>query len=242
MLSMRNDIRYRETLSRPNYKAMLKKNEEVEQIDLFNINETTKYTNQFETFKRIKQVNYSPGGLTFEGRKLLLEHLLFISERDNLVLISEDEIKAILDAWKDTEGISIQREEIRPKPFIYDGELVFLPNKTVNKLETKTTCSVFYINIDFNMEEAELYSFLKERQITNQSSIFFFPTSKEFSNEKLVWNQATFVVCKKAISTRLHACEYVYSWLGLGLWPIYRRNPKSSYSISNDLGYFRWSE
>ncbi|MEK4671097.1 phosphoadenosine phosphosulfate reductase domain-containing protein [Niallia sp. FSL R7-0271] len=214
MLSMRNDIRYRETLSRPNYKAMLKQNDDVGQIDLFNINENTKYANQFETFKRIKQVDYSPGGLTFEGRKLLLEHLLFISKRDNLVLISEDEIMAILDAWIDTEGISIQREKLRPKRFNYDGELVFLPNKTINKLETKTTNPIFYINIEFNMEEAKLYSFLKERQITNHSSIFFFPTSQEFTKEKLVWNKATFVVCKESCTTRQQAYEHVYSWLG----------------------------
>ncbi|MEM5013973.1 hypothetical protein WKH57_25000 [Niallia taxi] len=37
-----------------------------------------------------------------------MEHLLFISERDKLVLISEDEIKAFLEAWMDTEGIIIK--------------------------------------------------------------------------------------------------------------------------------------
>ncbi|MCM3216784.1 hypothetical protein WKH57_25005 [Niallia taxi] len=65
LLSMRNDIRFRETLSRPKYKSILDNDGDFEQFDLFSTNEETKYTNQFETFKRIQQLNYSPGGLTF---------------------------------------------------------------------------------------------------------------------------------------------------------------------------------
>lgn len=214
MLAMRNDIRYREVFPRQQYNRFFKTNDKPEQFDLFNTSDETKNNNNFETYRRNKYDSYSPGGMTFEGRRLLLEHLLFIEERDGLSLISEDEIQAVLDAWEDTEGICIPRSEITPKRFEYDGQLIFLPDKTINKKATKNKNKVFNLTVELNKEDSEFYSFMKERQRINQSSIFFFPDSQEFKDKKLVWNKATFVVCKEGIKTQTEAAEHLYKWLG----------------------------
>jgi DNA sulfur modification protein DndC len=215
MLAMRNDLRFREVFPRQRYKQMDRiSDKNTNQIDLFDTDESTIYANRFETYRRAEYEQYAPGGMTFEGRKILLEYLLFIQERDGHSLISEDEIQAILDAWEDTEGIRITRSEIQPGDFHYDGQLVFLPNKRVNKKETKNTNKVFYVTVELNKEENELYRFFKNRQKHNRTSIFFFPDCQEFKDKKLVWNKATFVVCKEGITTQLDAAEYVYKWLG----------------------------
>lgn len=214
MLAMRNDIRYREVFPRQQYNRFFKTNDKPEQVDLFNIHEETKNSNNFETYRRNKYETYSPGGMTFEGRRLLLEHLLYIQDRDCIPLISEEEIQDVLAAWEDTEGIHIQRSDVTPKRFDYDQPLIFLPDKTVNKKATKNKNKVFYITVELNKEDSEFYSFMKERQRVNQTSIFFFPGSQEFKDKKLVWNSATFVLCKKGISTQTEADELLYKWLG----------------------------
>jgi DNA sulfur modification protein DndC len=213
MLAMRNDIRYREVFPRQYYNRIYKSQNQVEQVDLFNTDDSTKVLNHFETFKRA-DYEYAPGGMTLEGRRLLLEHLLYIEQRDGHSLIAEEEIEAILDQWEDTEGIRIPRTEIQPKPFTYDGELVFLPDKSINHKKTKSKNKVFYFTIELNKEDFELYLFMKERQKVNQTSLFYFPARQEFKDKKLVWNKATFVVCREGISTKMAASEYLFNWLG----------------------------
>jgi DNA sulfur modification protein DndC len=213
MLSMRNDIRYREVFPRQYYNRIYKSQNQVEQVDLFNTDDSTKTLNHFETFRRAVY-DYAPGGMTLEGRRLLLEHLLYIEQKDGHSLIAEEEIDAILDQWEDTEGIRIHRSDIQPKPFNFDGELVFLPDKTINLKKTKTQNPVFYFTIELNKEDTDLYLFMKERQRINQTSLFFFPAKQEFKDKKLVWNTTTFIVSSEGISTRISAAEHLYKWLG----------------------------
>ncbi|MEI2356685.1 phosphoadenosine phosphosulfate reductase domain-containing protein [Mesobacillus zeae] len=214
MLSMRNDIRFREVFPRQYYNRISKNINGPEQVDLFDTDESTIADNYFETYQRATTDSYAPGGMTLEGRRLLLEHLLFIQERDGHALISENEIQAVLEAWEDTEGVCIPRTDIKPTAAQYDGELVFLPNKTVNRDKTKNKNKVFYISVELNKEENELYTFMKERQRTNQTSLFYFPDCQEFKDKKLVWNKATFVVCREGIKSEPDAVEYVHKWLG----------------------------
>lgn len=214
MLSMRNDIRYREVFPRQKYNRFFKSLEQTGQIDLFDTMEETKQSNYYETYKRNEYDTYYPGGMTFEGRRVLLEHLLFIEQRDGLSLIDEDEIEAVLASWEDTEGICIPRSEIVPRQFHYDGPLVFLPDKSINQKATKTENKVFYVSVELNKEDSEFYHFMKERQKINQTSLFFFPDSQDFKDRKLVWNSAKFVVAKKGITTQIEATEYVYKWMG----------------------------
>lgn len=51
----------------------------------------------------------------------------------NTILISEEEIEAILQAWYETDGIRVYRDELEPVYHAYLGELVFKPDCTINE-------------------------------------------------------------------------------------------------------------
>lgn len=216
MLAMRNDIRYREIIPRQQFKRKMKELQEKQTapLDLFSVMDEGNAENHFLSFKRVEYQDYAPGGMTVEGRKILLEYLLYIQETTGLSLISEQETQEVLNEWVDTDQIVISGEELIPRPFDYDGELVFLPNKTVNRSLTKTNNKIYYITIDVNKEEQEFYAYLKERQRITQKSYYFFPISQEFQKEKLVWNKAKFIVCGKGITEKIQAAEEIYKWLG----------------------------
>lgn len=217
MLRMRNDIRYREVLPRQQFTKKLKElsqeREGTNQIGLFELVENP-HLEYYNTFKRAIYDEYAPGGMTVQGRRILLEYLLFIQEQTGYQLIHEWEIEAILDCWKDTDGIVVARNELLHTEFSYDGELIFLPDKKVNKKLTQNPNPVFYVNIDLKMEEGELYEFLKERQQATGKSYFFFPNTFDIKEHTLVWNQVSFVVCSEGIITSLQAHEAVFEWLG----------------------------
>lgn len=217
MLRMRNDIRYREVLPRQQFTKKLKElsqnREGMNQIGLFELDENP-YLDYYNTFKRATYDEYAPGGMTVQGRRILLEYLLFIQEQTGYQLIHEYEIEAILNCWKETDGIVVARNELVPTEFSYDGELIFLPDKKVNKKLTQNPNPVFYVNIDLKMEEGELYEFLKERQQVTGKSYFFFPNTFDIKEKTLVWNQVSFVVCSEGITTSLQAHEDVFEWLG----------------------------
>jgi DNA sulfur modification protein DndC len=61
MLSMRNDIRYREVFPQQQYNRMFKAADTQEQIDLLNTDESTKYANHFDTYNRAEYEQYAPG-------------------------------------------------------------------------------------------------------------------------------------------------------------------------------------
>ncbi|WP_066412813.1 hypothetical protein [Sutcliffiella cohnii] len=218
MLRMRNDIRYREVLPRQQFNRKLKEladdRKKKQQVGVFDLLEEYTYLDRYTTFKRAEYDEYAPGAMTVEGRRILLEYLLFIQERTNYQLIHEFEIKAILDCWKELDGIEIKRGELIPQEFPYDGELIFLPNKTVNKKLTKNPNPVFYVKIDMNMEEGELYEFLKQRQQMTKQSFFFFPASIDFKDNMLVYNQVTFVIAKEGIRESIDAYTEIFKWLG----------------------------
>lgn len=221
MLRMRNDIRYREVLPRQKYnkfrKALSTRAIENGQLNLYELSEvaeTEKYINDYESFDRVSYDEYAPGALTVEGRRILLEYLLFIQEKMGYSLVQDYEVQAILECWNEIDGIVVKRDDLKPIDFNYDGELIFLPNKKINKKLTTNPNPVFYVSIDLRMGEAELFEFLKERQQKTGQSYFFFPNSVEFKNEKLVWNSVTFVVCRNGVTASIEAHAEVFKWLG----------------------------
>ncbi|WP_066297769.1 phosphoadenosine phosphosulfate reductase domain-containing protein [Bacillus sp. FJAT-29937] len=220
MLNMRNDIRYRELMRRQTYNKKVNEYElDKGKIDLFDLDDSTKDINRYETFKRAKYDIYEPGSLTVEGRMILLKALLHTQQELGETLISEEEILAILEQWKDTDQIIISRDQINPEPFHYDGQLVFKKERfrkyqIVNYKKTVNPNKIFYVTVELNMEEVEFYQFFKKRQRETLTSLFFFPEAQEFRDKKLVWNKATFVVCKEGIKTQEQAYEYAYKWLG----------------------------
>jgi DNA sulfur modification protein DndC len=218
MLRMRNDIRFREVLPRQQFNKKLKelaeKRKKKQQVGLFELFDEHAYTDRYMTFQKAERDEYAPGAMTVEGRRILLEYLLYIQEQTNYQLIHEFEINAILDCWKELDGIIVKREDLQPKDFSYDGELIFLPDKKINKKLTTNPNPVFYVTIDMPMEEGELYEFFKERQQATGQSYFFFPATMDFKEHTIIYNSITFVVCKEGIQESLAAHNEVFRWLG----------------------------
>jgi len=207
MLDMRNDIRYREVLPRPVLLKKLESNEKT--VDLFTLS-----ADDFDTFQRANYETYEPGGMTLEERRLLPEYLLYIQETTQFSLIGEEEIEAILQAWRELDGVEVMRDELIPRPFHYDGPLVFRKDMSVNREKTRTKNPVFFVTIDLGMEEQALYAYMRGRQQVTKRSLFFFPKAQVFENERVVWNSATFVVCGDDVRTKTDAYALVYHWLG----------------------------
>ncbi len=217
LLAMRNDVRYRELLPRQQYRKQEQKLQEQrdaqQQVGLFDEGE---YSNKhyYESFERANY-EYAPGAMTVEGRKLLLESLLFIQEEMDELLIEEDEIRAILNCWQ-LDGVTVEREELIPKWFQYDGALVLRPDGKLNRKETTTITPVYKVKIEFNTGESSMIDFLRERQRFTGRSLFYFPEYEEYPDPGLVYNYATFLVCSPGINSMEEAKEYVCDWLGWG--------------------------
>lgn len=116
--SIRNDIRYRNVMNRRSLQTLLK-NENKGDSDLFSIQNHAEY--DYIMFDRTEKGDYAPGGLTVEGRRMLLEYLLFTQQKMNTNLISEEEIEAVLQAWYETDGIRVYRDELEPIHHAYLG-------------------------------------------------------------------------------------------------------------------------
>ena len=216
VVKMRNDCRYRSIKPRPVYNKILKSdNLNNSELDIFQLcDEEYQDMHYYEIFNRASDEGYIPGGISFEGRYILLEYLLYAQEKSQYILIEEEEIEAILDAWYETEGVRVSRNEIVPKDFNYDGELVLLPDMKVNKQKTRNTNPIFYVDVDYPFEEGELFSFLKERQRITRKSYFCFPSCYDNGNFKVVWNKLKFIICSSNIRTIEEARKVIFNWLG----------------------------
>ncbi|MBL2347038.1 hypothetical protein ELJ07_33345, partial [Klebsiella pneumoniae] len=75
------------------------------ELDIFQLcDEEYQDMHYYESFNRASDEEYIPGGISFEGRYILLEYLLYAQEKSQYTLIEEEEIEAILEAWYETEG------------------------------------------------------------------------------------------------------------------------------------------
>ncbi|WP_038357421.1 hypothetical protein, partial [Bacillus anthracis] len=213
--SIRNDIRYRNVMNRRSLQTLLR-NENKRDSDLFSIHNHAEY--DYIMFDRTEKGDYAPGGLTVKGRRMLLEYLLFTQQEMNTILISEEEIEAILQAWYETDGIRVYRDELEPVYHAYLGELVFKPDCTINEEKTTSPFPVFFVEIDIHLGKQELFRWIKERQRITHRSFFFFPSN--YSNEvaKLTWNKLTFVVSRVDVTEARNAERIVRHWLGMDMY------------------------
>lgn len=161
---MRNDVRYREVKRRVKEKNH-KKNYQLKllgQTTIFDLDEF-EYQSEyyFENYQRAEPV-FDPGGFTVEARKILLEYLLYIQEKAGELLIEENEIKAIIKAWEETDGIVYRYEDIQPREFHFDGTIAFDAEGKIKKTDNPNP--IFFVDIEMNMEEDELIYYLKKRQ------------------------------------------------------------------------------
>ncbi|PEW49331.1 hypothetical protein COL27_03485 [Bacillus sp. AFS075960] len=169
-------------------------------------------------FDRTEKGDYVPGGLTIEGRRMLLEYLLFTQQEMNTSLISEEEIEAVLQAWYETDGIRVYRDKLEPIHHAYLGELVFKPDCTINEEKTTSPFPVFFVGIDVHLGKQEIFRWMKERQKVTQQSFFFSPSNYSNDSAKLTWNKLTFVISRFDITEGRDAERIVRQWLGMDMY------------------------
>ncbi|MFK4316764.1 hypothetical protein ABH948_005758 [Bacillus sp. RC218] len=169
-------------------------------------------------FERTEKGDYAPGGLTVEGRRMLLEYLLYTQDEMHTSLISEEEIEAVLQGWYETDGIRVYRDELEPIHHAYLGELVFKPDCTINEEKTTSPFPVFFVEIDIHLGKQEIFRWIKERQRITQHSFFFFPSNYSNDFAKLTWNKLTFVVSRVDITDARDAERIVRNWLGMEMY------------------------
>jgi DNA sulfur modification protein DndC len=221
-LDLNHDIRFREVLQRRVYKKIIEQEELYEK----NLLELYGEEGRYERFKRVDYPTYSPGGLTVEARRLLLEYLLYIQEQIGTCLIDEEEVQAIIEQWADTDGYIVQRNDLVPLPFYsYDGPLVYKMDKQVNQAETMCKSEVFEIEWGFPMEAPELYAFLSKKKAMTGRSIFYFPSVVDEPNlheynpifpkeDKIIYNKVRFLICEPSVKNQNDALRYLIRWLG----------------------------
>ncbi|EAR66203.1 hypothetical protein B14911_10727 [Bacillus sp. NRRL B-14911] len=220
LMSIRNDARYRESTKRVQAKQSRKRLDHVRrssnQYSLFestcsNDGIQAKKTNEYESFNRAEEIEYSTGSLTFECRKLLLEYLLYIEQVTQLKLIDQDEFQSILDVWRE-EGYHVQL--IQPRKFDYDGAVVFDSQFCLNEKETLNSNPQFWITREFDLGKDELLEYLSKRQKETGKSFYYNLTFYDFGpEEEFVYNTAAFLVCQAGIQTEQAAGKVIDKWL-----------------------------
>lgn len=213
--SIRNDIRYRNVMNRRSLQTLLR-NENKGDSDLFSIHNSIE--NNYIMFDRTEMGDYAPGGLTVEGRRILLEYLLYTQQQMNTSLISEEEIEAVLQGWYDTDGIRVYRDELEPIHHACLGELVFKPDCTINEEKTTSPFPVFFVETDIHLGKQDLFRWINERQRITQRSFFFFPSNYSSDSAKLTWNKLTFVVSRMDITNARDAERVARTWLGMDMY------------------------
>jgi DNA sulfur modification protein DndC len=226
LINIRNDVRYREFERRQwrnqHSKRMAEKEKEEQQVNFFSDYSANlsfeelaniKRTHDYQTFDRANDSAYDPGGLSFEGRKMMLESLLYVEKVSGYQLIGEDEIHEIIEYWK-SEGYSVNRNDVQPINHSYDGALVLNKDGSINKRETKVSSESFIISVDFEHGRDEMIEIIEKRKkLTGQSYYYFTDHWDMGEKEEFVWNQAHFLVCKPNILSEAEARKELYEWL-----------------------------
>ncbi|MGY3716119.1 hypothetical protein ACWE42_11405 [Sutcliffiella cohnii] len=227
LIEMRNDVRYREFERRQwrkqHQKRLTASEERKEQVQLIgqyfdrshDVSDFYKMKKQFDYdgFDRAEDYEYLPGGLSVEGRRLMLEKLLYIQVETGYNLISEEEVQAIIEYWN-VEGYEINRKDVRPTNHSYDGALVLKKCGSINLKETSTVTPSFEVSIDFEYGRDEMVEFIESRKKETGQSYYYFTTHCDLGEkEQFVWNQAVFIVCRPGINTEEEAKQLIIDWL-----------------------------
>lgn len=215
LATIRNDIRYRIPIRRLELKKvnkrLLEKDNNPLQINMFEDDYEENITHEYQSFQRAEDINYSPGSLTFEARKLLLEHLLYTEQLTNLQLIDPEEIQAIIKQWQD-EGYAIKY--VYPKPFNYDGALVYDQHFDLNEKETTNPFPQFWITREFDLGRDEMIDYISKREQETGKSYYYNLNHWDFGeDEEFVYNMASFLVCEKDVHSLEEAAREIDKWL-----------------------------
>lgn len=221
LMEIRNDARYREATKRiemrKTKKRLDERNNNPFQVTIFDTNilndigVSEQKQHNYESFNRANDTDYSTGSLTFDCRKLLLEHLLYLEQITGLKLIEHEEIQAIIDVWRE-EGYNIHR--VQPKEFIYDGAVVFDNKFNENMKETNNPNPQFWITREFSMGRDEVIEYITKRQKVTGKSYYYNLSHQDFGEEEsFVYNTAVFLVCQAGITSEIDAGKLIDQWL-----------------------------
>lgn len=207
LFDVSNDTRYREPLRRKEYTKIINDHS----LSIFDyVDDTTPYK---KAYKGNKDGEYRPGGFAFPIRKILLEKLLYAEKASGYQLISEDEIKSIIEAWE-KDGFMVN--EVSAVNHQLDmSSLVLKPDWSINEKETFLSSPLFEVEFLFRHEFDQLVQYYKDRQQYTASHIFCYFDHEEVNDKGLVWNKAVFYICHPNVWTQQEANEYVADFLYL---------------------------
>ncbi|MBU8908156.1 phosphoadenosine phosphosulfate reductase domain-containing protein [Desertibacillus haloalkaliphilus] len=224
MMQLRNDIRYREPVKRNKVKQQQKRlnhQRDNQHMDLFSSVVDTNVSHYFEnkklreydTYDRANDTEYEPGSLAIQGRKLMLQKLLYIQEVIGQTLIRDEVVHAIIETWQD-EGYNLSLEDCPAQDFTYDGALVLEGDGSLNIRETTNPYPVFTLNRDFSQGRDELIEYLNDRKKKKNESIYYFLSNVDMGEkEQFAWNVGIFVICHRDIQTEEQANQYLDDWI-----------------------------
>jgi len=222
LAEIRNDVRYREAFRRIELKQTNKRKEQAEkqrnQTAIFDqlysrngVESNDKKEHEYHTFDRAEDLDYVPGSLTYEARKLLLQKLLFVELETGFQLIEKEEFDSISDCWQE-EGYSI--DDIEPLDWQYDGAIVFNQHGELKEKETTNTNPIFWVNREFSDGRDDMIQYIEKRKRATGKSFFYYTSHNDFGVEDgFVYNQADFLVCGPHIQTYEDAIKEIDDWI-----------------------------
>lgn len=219
LAAIRNDARYRQATRRNEHKKLNKRVEQRKDaelnLSLFDTFEASLEEEQslhdYYSFQRGSDLDYTAGSLTFEARKLLLEHLLYTEQITGLTLIEQEEVQAILELWRD-EGYKYGL--IQPRKFVYDGAVVFDQNFKPNEKETQNPQPQFWITREFDCNRDEVIEYIRKREQETGKSFYYNINHWDFGEEEeFVYNIAVFLICQENVNSEMEAGKIIDEWL-----------------------------
>lgn len=211
LYDIRNDVRFREPLSRTEVKNIIK-SDNTFQLDLFSDLELSEKELSFKHYKRADKSSYNPGGFTFECRLMLLQKLLYTQKMCGYELIPKEELDAVLRIWEE-DGYSVTDEDLIPINHQLPGKLWLDEKGEVKLSETNIPHMAFTIDIKFDMDIDDICTYLRKRQQMTRKSYFCFLNYQEYPNFNYVNNVLTFIVSEPHIETKEEALDELGKFL-----------------------------
>lgn len=217
LMAVRDDVRYRVFTQRSRRNKHLKTTWNYENSPS---EELTLHQGHYENFPETAYEKYEPGAQSLNARYKLLEALLYTEEKFNerliekglppVTLIEEEEILSILNDWKETEFVEIDRSELKPKWWNYDGTLKMTKDKEVDLIQTTNPYPVFYVTLH---TKESIHQLVAEQQSKLPNYIPCFFNQMDLPNLNLKWNTCKYIVCNEDINNQDEATQLVLNYV-----------------------------
>lgn len=214
MYDMRLDVRYREPLRRVNEMRLVPTKSDREQASIF-------MDSEYDLFDRADNWRYEPGPITLEGRRILLQKLLYVEKVSGEKYIRPEEMLAILKAWKE-DGYEPTEADMQPVNHQPDGAILFKQDGTLNQKTSTIIHPLFYVPLIFHEGAGELVGKLKKLALSSGRHYFYAMRcidphrDFELNKELAVVNVVEFVICQQGVTSQSEAERSIREWLEKG--------------------------